>query len=122
MEESAANLPAIAPVTVPHVGGIGLVLAFFGQFFLRVPVIHAGLIRAVKEPLDFFWVTGILSRFLDGLGKDAIIVTNETGLGNIPMDSVTRKYNRYLGAANCLTASRMDQVYFMVSGLPLRVK
>ena len=64
----------------------------------------------------------ILSRFLNGLGKDAIIVTNETGLGNIPMDSVTRKYNRYLGAANCLTASRMDQVYFMVSGLPLRVK
>jgi len=25
----------------------------------------AGLIRAVKEPLDFFWVTGILSSFLD---------------------------------------------------------
>ncbi len=64
----------------------------------------------------------ILSRFLDGLGKDAVIVTNETGLGNIPMDGFTRKYNRYLGAANCLTASRMDRVYVMVSGLPLRVK
>jgi len=64
----------------------------------------------------------ILEKFLKSLGENAIIVTNETGLGNIPMNSVTRKYNRYLGAANYKIAAEMDSVYFMVSGIPIKVK
>jgi len=64
----------------------------------------------------------ILTEFLDNVKENVIIVTNENGLGNIPMNSFTRKYNRYLGAANYLTASRMDSVYFMISGIPMKVK
>ena len=64
----------------------------------------------------------ILLSFLDGMPKNAVIVTNEVGLGNIPPDRVSRKYNEYLAAANKLTAKRVDRVVMMVSGLPLILK
>ncbi|RKX79120.1 MAG: adenosylcobinamide kinase/adenosylcobinamide phosphate guanyltransferase [Spirochaetes bacterium] len=65
---------------------------------------------------------GILTKFLDNLKENAVIVTNETGLGNIPADPLTRKYNDYMGKANVLIASRMDWVYMLISGIPLRIK
>ncbi len=64
----------------------------------------------------------ILTHFLSRNQKNIIIVTNEVGLGNIPMDSVSRKYNEYLAAANKQIAASMDEVVLMVSGLPLWVK
>lgn len=62
---------------------------------------------------------------LDGLikeMKDCIIVTNETGLGNIPFDEATRRYNLLLAEANRKIAAAADRVLFMVSGIPMRVK
>jgi adenosylcobinamide kinase/adenosylcobinamide-phosphate guanylyltransferase len=77
-----------------------------------------------KREGDF---ASILGRFLDGLFPDGlcrncIIVTNETGLGNIPFDAETRRYNLLLAEANRLIAARAERVEFMVSGIPLRVK
>jgi adenosylcobinamide kinase/adenosylcobinamide-phosphate guanylyltransferase len=54
--------------------------------------------------------------------KNCIIVTNETGLGNIPFDAATRRYNMLLAEANRKIASAADRVEFMVCGIPLRVK
>ncbi|MEW5815596.1 MAG: bifunctional adenosylcobinamide kinase/adenosylcobinamide-phosphate guanylyltransferase, partial [Spirochaetota bacterium] len=64
----------------------------------------------------------ILNNFLAGLKKNAIIITNETGFGTIPMDEVTRRYNQYLGLANTIIAGSMDEVYVMISGIPLKIK
>lgn len=64
----------------------------------------------------------ILKSFLSKNQKNIIIVTNEVGLGNIPLDAATRKYNEYLAAANKMFAEAMDEVVLMVSGLPLWVK
>ncbi len=64
----------------------------------------------------------ILDRFLAGLGEHVIIVTNETGLGNIPSDGYARRYNRLLGEANIRIANRVDRVLLMVSGYPIVVK
>ncbi len=64
----------------------------------------------------------ILERFLDRMYSDTILVTNETGLGNIPVDAKSREYNNALGSANRLIAGRVDEVYMMVAGIPLRVK
>jgi len=64
----------------------------------------------------------ILTQFLSRNKGNIIIVTNEVGLGNIPMDSITRKYNEYLAAANKLITGSMDEVVLMVSGLPIWVK
>lgn len=64
----------------------------------------------------------ILTTFLKNLKGNAVLVTNEVGLGNIPADSVTRRYNEFLAAANKLAAARADRVVMMVSGLPLVLK
>jgi adenosylcobinamide kinase/adenosylcobinamide-phosphate guanylyltransferase len=54
--------------------------------------------------------------------KDCIVVTNETGLGNIPFDSETRRYNTLLAEANRKIAATAGRVELMVAGIPLRVK
>lgn len=64
----------------------------------------------------------ILDSFLDALPEHAAVVTNETGLGNIPFDPRTRRYNRLLAEANRRTAAVFDQVVLMVCGIPLTVK
>jgi adenosylcobinamide kinase/adenosylcobinamide-phosphate guanylyltransferase len=64
----------------------------------------------------------ILNGFIQGLPKNCIVVTNETGLGNIPFDEVTRRYNLLLAEANRKIAAAADRVELMVSGIPLRIK
>ena len=73
------------------------------------------------EDLETDWET-ILKRFLDRMHGDTILVTNETGLGNIPADAVSRRYNNALGRANRLIAEQADEVYMMVAGIPMRIK
>jgi adenosylcobinamide kinase / adenosylcobinamide-phosphate guanylyltransferase len=51
-----------------------------------------------------------------------IIVTNEVGLGIIPADIVSRQYRDLLGKANRMLAQHVDEVYFMVAGIPMVVK
>lgn len=64
----------------------------------------------------------ILADFIENLPENCVIVTNETGLGNIPFDELTRRYNRLLAEANIRVAAAADRVELLVSGLPLRVK
>jgi adenosylcobinamide kinase/adenosylcobinamide-phosphate guanylyltransferase len=64
----------------------------------------------------------ILEGFIRGMPKNCIVVTNETGLGNIPFDADTRRYNLLLAEANRKIAAAADTVELMVSGIPLRVK
>jgi adenosylcobinamide kinase / adenosylcobinamide-phosphate guanylyltransferase len=64
----------------------------------------------------------ILNSFLEANTGNIIIVSNEVGLGNIPMDPLGRKYNEYLAAANKIIAASMDELVLMVSGIPLRIK
>jgi adenosylcobinamide kinase/adenosylcobinamide-phosphate guanylyltransferase len=74
-----------------------------------------------RREADF---TDMLDAFIEGLrGKgSAIIVSNETGFGNIPMDEFTRSYNLLLAEANRKTATVANRVELMVAGLPLTVK
>ncbi len=64
----------------------------------------------------------ILEGFIKALSGDVIVVTNETGLGNIPFDAETRRYNILLAEANRRVAAACDRVVFMISGIPLRIK
>ena len=54
--------------------------------------------------------------------RNCVVVSNETGLGNIPFDETVRRYNILLAQANRIIAEAADQVEFMVSGIPLKVK
>jgi adenosylcobinamide kinase/adenosylcobinamide-phosphate guanylyltransferase len=64
----------------------------------------------------------ILENFIRAMSGDVIVVTNETGLGNIPFDAETRRYNILLAEANRRVAAACDRVVFMISGIPLRIK
>jgi len=51
-----------------------------------------------------------------------IIVSNEVGLGLVPPYPLGRVYRDALGRANQVLAGGVDEVLFMVAGLPMRVK
>lgn len=51
-----------------------------------------------------------------------IFVTNEIGLGGVGADPLTRKFTDLQGWFNQYIAVRADEVYFTVSGIPLKIK
>jgi adenosylcobinamide kinase/adenosylcobinamide-phosphate guanylyltransferase len=53
---------------------------------------------------------------------DTIIVSNEVGLGLVPPYELGRAYRDLLGRANQYLASKADEVYFLVAGIPMKVK
>jgi adenosylcobinamide kinase/adenosylcobinamide-phosphate guanylyltransferase len=59
---------------------------------------------------------------LASVSGNEVFVTNEVGMGIIPLDASTRLYVEELGRLNAALAQRADQVIFMVAGLPLVLK
>lgn len=50
------------------------------------------------------------------------IVTNEVGLSLVSTNKLARKFQEILGKVNQIIANNADKVYFMLSGIPLRIK
>jgi adenosylcobinamide kinase/adenosylcobinamide-phosphate guanylyltransferase len=66
-----------------------------------------------------------VDRFLDVLASppcNVVIVTNEVGMGVIPADAMSRAYRDLAGAVNQKIAAVADAVFFMVSGIPFKIK
>ena len=59
---------------------------------------------------------------MNKLNASFIIVSNEVGMGLVPENKLGRTYRDLLGKANQVIAQRVDEVYFMVAGLPVKVK
>jgi adenosylcobinamide kinase/adenosylcobinamide-phosphate guanylyltransferase len=55
-------------------------------------------------------------------GATAILVTNEVGSGVVPETVLGRRFRDCAGRANEVIARSADEVYLMVSGIPLRIK
>lgn len=51
-----------------------------------------------------------------------IIVSNEVGMGLVPDNTLGRVYRDILGRANSIIADKADEVFMMVSGIPLKIK
>ncbi|MEO8325277.1 MAG: bifunctional adenosylcobinamide kinase/adenosylcobinamide-phosphate guanylyltransferase [Nitrospirota bacterium] len=51
-----------------------------------------------------------------------VVVSNELGLGLVPGDAISRSFRDVAGRMNQLVAAEADEVYLLVSGLPLRLK
>lgn len=51
-----------------------------------------------------------------------IFVTNEIGMGGVPIDPVQRRFTDLQGWMNQYIASRADEVVLMISGIPVSVK
>lgn len=55
-------------------------------------------------------------------GGDFIFVTNEIGMGGVSTNEVQRRFTDLLGWTNQFVASQADEVYLMVSGIPMKIK
>jgi len=60
--------------------------------------------------------------FIDKYEGTFIVVSNEVGLGLVPENKLGRVYRDLLGNANQFLAQRANDVYFMVSGIPVKIR
>jgi len=51
-----------------------------------------------------------------------ILVSNEVGNGLVPANPLARRFQNILGLANQMMAKKADEVIFMQSGIPVRLK
>lgn len=54
--------------------------------------------------------------------RTTLIVSNEVGCGLVPMTDMGRTFRDYAGRANQIVARYANQVYLMVSGIPVLLK
>jgi adenosylcobinamide kinase/adenosylcobinamide-phosphate guanylyltransferase len=57
-----------------------------------------------------------------GLTANVISVSNEVGMGLVPMDPLGRAFRDALGRVNQAAAALSSEVYFIAAGLPLKLK
>lgn len=53
---------------------------------------------------------------------EAIIVSNEVGLGIVPANKLGRNFRDIAGRVNQTVTAKADAVFFMVAGLPWKIK
>ncbi len=66
-------------------------------------------------------VDGLIA-VIDRLNASFIIVSNEVGMGLVPANKLGRFYRDVLGKAHQLIAQRASEVYFMIAGIPMKIK
>ncbi len=80
------------------------------------------------------WVANLMEKGLDPLaeakrfleavdasGKRVIAVSNEVGMGIVPVNPLARRYRDLLGEVNALLAARAKEAFFVVAGRTLRL-
>lgn len=61
-------------------------------------------------------------KHLKKINGRSIIVSNEVGLGIVPVNRLARNFRDIAGAVNRIAAGQADEVLFMAAGIPLKVK
>jgi adenosylcobinamide kinase/adenosylcobinamide-phosphate guanylyltransferase len=59
---------------------------------------------------------------LEKIKATSIVISNEVGLGIVPDTKLGRDFRDIAGKVNQLVAQKANNVFFMVSGLPMRIK
>jgi len=63
-----------------------------------------------------------LLRAIRAVKARVVVVSNELGLGLVPTETSSRRFRDLAGSVNQQVAKEADEVYFIVSGMPLRLK
>lgn len=64
----------------------------------------------------------LILSLLRRIRANSIIVSNEVGLGVVPENKLAREFRDIAGRANQLFAKEADEVFFMLAGIPLKIK
>ena len=83
--------------------------------------------KATSEELDELenYIREQIIKLLEAVKKTNlyfVIVSNEIGMGIVPENKLARIYGDFVGRANQLISKYSDEVYFVVSGIPMKVK
>ena len=79
----------------------------------------------LREKVSLGQVLTHVRKFLKAMRacpSQVVMVSNELGLGLVPGDALSREFRDAAGRINQLIAAEADEVYFLVTGLPLRLK
>lgn len=63
-----------------------------------------------------------LKSTLQGMVTPVVLVSNEVGMGIVPDNRLARLFRDIAGSANQTLAGAADEVYAVISGIPLRLK
>ncbi len=106
LADMLANVPADKQVVV-----IDCITVWLGNLMH-----HLGIDETNSPPVD---------RFLKVLASppcDIVIVSNEVGMGLIPENAMSRVYRDLAGSVNQKIAALANEVFLVVSGIPLKIK
>lgn len=83
--------------------------------------------KATAEELNKLedYIRNQITKLLEAVKKTDlyfVIVSNEIGMGIVPENKLSRVYGDFVGRANQLIGKYSDEVYFVVSGIPMKVK
>jgi adenosylcobinamide kinase/adenosylcobinamide-phosphate guanylyltransferase len=78
----------------------------------RINEIESLIVLQVKE----------LVKCIRDLDANLVIVTNELGMGIVPSNKLSRVFRDIAGRINQLVAKNSDDVYMVVSGIPMKIK
>ena len=81
--------------------------------------------RRLMEGFDLEGIRSEVDTLLDFIERNfkrAILVSNEVGWGVVPDSQLGRKFSEVIGSINQFIAERADEVFLLISGIPLRVK
>jgi adenosylcobinamide kinase/adenosylcobinamide-phosphate guanylyltransferase len=76
--------------------------------------------KKVEEAVDI--EVAELLAFIRQTDAHFLLVSNEVGMGLVPAYALGRAYRDLLGRVNRQLADSADEVFFLVAGLPMRIK
>jgi len=79
------------------------------------------ILKGSKEPSVKAEINKILNT-LKKIKAQSIIVSNEVGLGIVPANKLSRDFRDIAGKMNQIVAGVSNEVFFMASGIPIRIK
>lgn len=89
---------------------------------LLVDCLTLWLSNLMADDRDIATETSRLVNTLGALQGQAVLVTNEVGLGIVPDNALARAFRNRHGSLNQAVAAAADRVVFVAAGLPLALK
>lgn len=94
------------------------------NFFFEISTSHENESSSEKGNVVKRSLEAVKDEFDKFTQQDAtfVFVTNEIGLSGVSENKIQRQFTDLLGWLNQYIASKADDVYFMVSGIPIKIK